>query len=655
MLVVSGPLQGRGYPLRGSSCSIGRQKDRDIQVLDLAVSRCHCQLERAPIEDPGAMPVASASAEAAAGAWRIRDLESRCGTFVNGEPVRERVLVHGDVVQVASTTFLFLLHDGGEAEAPADSHLLVQSTIQKRLEEHPLLLDASAALPSAEQERGALLQLCTAVQAARDVEALSAALLDHLMKWLPIDRCCVLVAGAGASERPSPAELEIVAARGPDAAAGAPTVSRAVLGRALAEPVALLCSDVSADPALAAAESLEAVRVRALLCVPLASRDRVLGAIYVESSRRHELVERHLDLALAAAAIAQLALANLAQLGWLRRENQRLRGQGAAARLMVGESPAMKRLHALIHRVGATSSTVLIRGESGTGKELCAHAVHSASARAEGPFVAINCATLSETLLESELFGHEKGAFTGAVARKIGKVELAHGGTLFLDEIGELPLALQARLLRVLQEREIDRVGGTKPIAVDVRIVAATNRDLEGVMRAGRFREDLFYRLNVVALSTPSLRDRREDISLLARHFARIYGDRAGRLVVGISDAARAALVAYDWPGNVRQLGNVIERALVLGSDETIQLEDLPDEVLAVRAPAAGGEGRAGAENETFHDLILATKRRLILEAYERAGDDHQRAAALLGVHANSLHRLIRTLGLKSELGKERV
>jgi transcriptional regulator with PAS, ATPase and Fis domain len=416
--------------------------------------------------------------------------------------------------------------------------------------------------------------------------------------------------------------------------------------------VALLCDDVTADPALAAAASLHGAQVRALLCVPLGNRERVLGAIYVEASRPHALVERHLDLALAAAAIAQLALATLLQLSWLREENRRLRGQGDGTLRMVGESPSMKRLHALIRRVGATTSTVLIRGESGTGKELCAQAIHAASARAEGPFVAINCATLSDTLLESELFGHEKGAFTGAVARKIGKVELAHGGTLFLDEIGELPLALQARLLRVLQEREIDRVGGTRPIVVDVRIVAATNRDLEGAMRAGRFREDLFYRLDVVTLSTPPLRERREDILLLARHFTRVCGERVGRRVVGLSDEVRAALLAYDWPGNVRQLGNVIERALVLGSDELIQLEDLPDEVLAARTPPPMGDAKS--EAESFHDVILATKRRLIVEAYERAGDDHQRAAAQLGVHANSLHRLIRTLGLKSELGKDR-
>ena len=307
----------------------------------------------------------------------------------------------------------------------------------------------------------------------------------------------------------------------------------------------------------------------------------------------------------------------------------------------------MKRLHALIQRVGPTHSTVLIRGESGTGKELCARAIHASSPRADGPFVAINCATLTETLLESELFGHENGAFTDAVARKLGKIELAYQGTLFLDEIGELPLGLQAKLLRVLQERELDRVGGTRPIPVDVRVIAATHRDLDAAIRERAFREDLFYRLNVVTLHMPALRERREDIPLLAQHFARFHAEKVGRRVVGLSDEAREALRAYDWPGNVRQLSNAIERALVLGTDEVIRREDLPDEVLAARAPSPD-DGEAG----TFEDRILATKRKLIADAYAQANGDHQTAARLLGIHPNSLHRLVRNLGMRSELGK---
>jgi transcriptional regulator with GAF, ATPase, and Fis domain len=642
MIGISGPVQGRTFLLEKTTCSIGRHSNCDVQLLDIAVSRCHCEIVH--------------TVDARGDLWSIRDLDSRYGTFVNGQPVRERVLAHGDLVQVAGTSLLFLLDDSTARNAapPAslNSEIAAQSTLQKRLEDNPILQAVQPAArgepATAAEELAALLRLCTSVQAARDVESLARAVLESLFAWLPADHGCVLVAAAGAGTRPDVADLRVVATRtlGPDGAAE-PRVSHTVLARVLAGPVAVLCADVSADPALAGADSLDGARAHALLCAPLAGRERVLGAIYLASGPGPAFIERHLDLTQAAAAIAALALDNIHYLEWLRTENRRLRGPASSSQGIVGESAVMQRLHAMIQRVAATSSTVLIRGESGTGKELCAQAIHAASARRDGPFVAINCATLSDTLLESELFGHEKGAFTGAVARKIGKVEAADKGTLFLDEIGELPLALQARLLRVLQEREVDRVGGTRPIAVDVRIVAATNRDLEAAMRTGRFRDDLFHRLNVVALAMPPLRDRHEDIPLLAHHFARTCAERVGRRVVGISDEARDALVRYDWPGNVRQLSNAIERALVLGSDELIRVEDLPDEVLAVQSPARD------ARPESFHDTILAAKRTLIRSAYQQAAGDHQLAAARLGVHPNSLHRLIRMLGLKAELGKD--
>ena len=228
----------------------------------------------------------------------------------------------------------------------------------------------------------------------------------------------------------------------------------------------------------------------------------------------------------------------------------------------------MRSLYRQIGRVAPSDSTVLITGESGTGKELVARAIHSNSPRAERPFVAINCAAITETLLESELFGHERGAFTGAIAQKKGRLETADGGTVLLDEIGELSPALQAKLLRVLQEREFERVGGTRSIAVDFRLVAATNRDLEQAIAAGTFRRDLYYRLNVVSLAVPPLRERPEDIPLLANHFARRHAANMKRRVTGVSPEALACLMAYDWPGNVRELENAIERAVVLGSTD---------------------------------------------------------------------------------------
>jgi Nif-specific regulatory protein len=255
--------------------------------------------------------------------------------------------------------------------------------------------------------------------------------------------------------------------------------------------------------------------------------------------------------------------------------------------------------------------------------------------------VAVNCAAITETLLESELFGHEKGAFTGASARKPGKFETADGGTIFLDEIGEMPASLQAKLLRVLQEREYERVGGTRPIKVNVRVIAATNRDLQTEIRTNKFREDLFYRLNVVSVRMPALRERREDVPVLSEFFASRFGQKLGRPVNGVSREAVSLLTAYDWPGNVRELENAIERAVVLGTEMTIVPDDLPGELLEM-APHSTGGPEVG-----YHAAVREAKRQIILRAIEQAGGSQKDAARLLEVNPTYLSRLIRNLDLK--------
>jgi Nif-specific regulatory protein len=307
---------------------------------------------------------------------------------------------------------------------------------------------------------------------------------------------------------------------------------------------------------------------------------------------------------------------------------------------MVGESPRMREVYQFIGRAAPTTSTVLIKGESGTGKELVARAIHLNSARSQNPFVAINCAVLSETLLESELFGHEKGAFTGAITQKKGKLEAATGGTVFLDELGELAPALQAKLLRVLQEREFERVGGTRSIKVDIRLIAATNRDLEQAIKAGAFRQDLYYRLNVLSLTMPALKDRRDDIPLLAGYFAMRFSTKAGRALKGVSPEARKCLMQYDWPGNVRELENAMERAVVLGTTELIQPEDLPEALLEQQAVP-------GVQVTEYHQAVKETKRKLVLKAFQEGDGNYAQTARILGIHPNNLHRLIRSLDLK--------
>jgi transcriptional regulator with PAS, ATPase and Fis domain len=308
---------------------------------------------------------------------------------------------------------------------------------------------------------------------------------------------------------------------------------------------------------------------------------------------------------------------------------------------MVGASPAMRKVFEFIRRVAPTDSTVLIQGESGTGKELVAHAIHSNSPRAERPFVAINCAAIAETLLESELFGHEKGAFTGAVTQKKGKVEVAEGGTLFLDEVSELAPGLQAKLLRVLQEREFERVGATRPIKLDIRLMAATNKCLPDAVKAGTFRNDLFYRLNVVALTMPALRERREDISLLADHFIAKTSRKCRVRARPLSPEALSCLMQYEWPGNVRELENALERALVLGSTDSILPDDLPEAVLEAYSSAP-------ASATKYHGTIKEAKKQLVLQALQQANGSYLEAAKALGMHPNSLLRLIRNLDLKA-------
>jgi transcriptional regulator with GAF, ATPase, and Fis domain len=380
------------------------------------------------------------------------------------------------------------------------------------------------------------------------------------------------------------------------------------------------------------------------IAVPLYARDDVAGLLAVWfAPGEFDNLAAHRDTLTAVATLASAALENVRDLERLRTENALLRAHIDPAQAgMVGESPAIQKLLQTIARVAPQQSSVLVLGETGAGKELVARALHRLSPRAAKPFVAINCAALSETLLESELFGYERGAFTGAVAQKKGRLETAEGGTVFLDEIGELAPLLQAKLLRVLQEREFERVGGTRTLPLDVRVIAASNRDLAAEVRRGAFREDLYHRLNVVALRVPPLRERPGDILPLARHFLGSFAARCRRRVAGISPEAERCLMAYGWPGNVRELENAMERAVVLGESEVILPVDLPETVVNPEA--------AGTDAGSLAGSIEQSKRELILAAWRATGGNHNETAARLNIHPNSLRRMIRVLGLKDSL-----
>ena len=308
-------------------------------------------------------------------------------------------------------------------------------------------------------------------------------------------------------------------------------------------------------------------------------------------------------------------------------------------RMVAGQSEQIRRALDWAKKAAPSKSTVLLLGESGTGKEIFARAVHRWSDRSDKPFVAINCVGLSKELLESELFGHERGAFTGALQLKKGKMELAHGGTVFLDEVGDISTELQTKLLRFLQEREFERVGGTKPISVDVRIIAATNRNLDDAVLKGRFREDLFYRLNVVAISLPSLRERRKDIPGLAEYFLKKFADETKKNFTRITDDAHKKLIGYHWPGNVRELANVIERAVVLGEGPSLTASHL-----RINDVAAATEQELAAP---YHEAIDDYRRQLIAKALAQSHGSRLAAAKMLGLQRTYLSRLIKTLGVQ--------
>ena len=309
-------------------------------------------------------------------------------------------------------------------------------------------------------------------------------------------------------------------------------------------------------------------------------------------------------------------------------------------RLVIGKSTEMKEAVDLAKKAAGSNATVLLLGESGTGKEIFARAIHNWSERKDRPFIAINSVGLSKELLESDLFGHEQGAFTGAHRRKTGKIELAHGGTIFFDEIGDISPELQANLLRFLQEREFERVGGVTPISVDVRVIAATNRDLESALKTGAFREDLYHRLNVVAIRLPPLRERREDIALLCQYFLRKYATEAHRNFTEIADEAMERIVAYNWSGNVRELANVIERAVVLGAGPMITIDELPSRIADPISPAY-------RETFSYRDGVNAARKEIVLKALSRTQGNRAAAAKLLGLESKYFLKLMKSLQIE--------
>jgi transcriptional regulator with GAF, ATPase, and Fis domain len=624
---VAGPLEGKTFPLTEEELSIGRDPSNQVSLLDSLASRRHCVVRK---DGEG---------------FLLEDLDSRNSTFVNNVPVKERRLENGDQIRIGKSVLVFQglspepSHDNSSVEVnstPVPGGATVILRKHDAIYLQPARLGALGTTERTVRDLNVLLNFSKSLNSVRGLAALQHKALEAVLEISSADRAAILLTQGG--------EEGFASVVGWDRRLGPNQhiqVSETILNQVIKENLAVLCNDVPGDEAFREAESLIEPQVRAVLAVPLEVQDKILGALYLDTASQGAHFDSGLlQLVSALGNVAALAIENASHLERLGDENRRLQQELNIQHSMVGESEPMREVYQFVSRVAGRESTVLIHGESGTGKELVARAIHSNSGRSDRPFVAINCAAIVDTLLESELFGHEKGAFTGAVGQKKGKLETAEGGTVFLDEVGELAPSLQAKLLRVLQEREFERVGGTRPIKLDIRLITATNVDLNEASRTGKFRQDLYYRLNVVSIKVPPLRERPEDIPMLAAFFTARYSERVKRPVAGISPKARACLLRYPWPGNVRELENAIERAVVLGSTELILPEDLPDSILEETASSSGEPITA------LHDGIREAKKKLIEQAIEQANGNYTEAAGILGVHPNHLFRLIRTLNL---------
>jgi Nif-specific regulatory protein len=644
---------GDVFPLLSEQiCSLGRASSNRIVLKDDLCSREHAEV----CYDEGR--------------WRLRDLDSLNGTRLNGLPVEgERELAPNDEVQLGHTRFLFVEDMASLPDLPRPGELPGGLSIKKRIGQTrfltpvPPLPDAVGG-PVGHRPRHALsrdlsllYRLALDMAAAATYEELCRLVLDSLLEAIPAEVGAVLTTaaepfkeeGVTTIERPGArsqrgADLEVTAHRhrDPNIRAYAP-VSEYVSIEVLSGREAVLAEDVARDRHLRTRESLSDLGATSLICAPVLHEDRVLGLIHLYCTDPHKALDSE-DLEFSVAVAKQLgnAVHQLRLRESLTAENRSLRDQLRVESELVGESRALREVESQISRVAGTNAACLIRGESGSGKELVARALHTSSLRKQGPFICLNCAAITESLLESELFGHEKGSFTGATDKKVGKFEAANHGTIFLDEIGEMAVGAQAKLLRVLEGHPFERVGGGTPIKVDVRVVAATNQPLEQAVRDGRFRRDLFFRLQVVEIRVPPLRERKSDVALLAEHFLRKFVRETGRRIRGFTPAALAKMTEYHWPGNVRELRNVIERAVALGQGPVLDVNDIWLSSLEMNTPGSAGSP------PPYEPLPLEeVEKRHILHTLAHTDWNKSQAAAILNIERSTLDRKIKGYGLK--------
>jgi Nif-specific regulatory protein len=633
---------GDVFPLSvGERHTLGRATTNRIVLKDDLCSREHAEIYFAE------------------GRWRLRDLNSLNGTRLNGERLdSDWELAPGDEVHLGRTRLLFVEEMGQLPDMPAVPRSEDGVSIKKRLGQTRFLTPipseggaagaatgdttTTAALPasrhSLSRDLSLLYRLALDMGSASTYADLVRIVLDGLLEAVPAEVGAILSVKEGR-------DLEVTAHRhrDPSVRTYAP-VSEFLTNEVLASREAILAEDVARDRYLRNRDSLTHLGATSLICAPVAFGDKVLALIHLYCTDPHKaLTAEDLEFTVAVAKHLGGAIHQMNRQASLSNENRFLRDQLRVESELVGTSPPMRAIESQIGRVAGTNATVLIRGESGAGKELVARAIHYSSQRKDGPFVCLNCAALTETLLESELFGHEKGAFTGATEKKIGKFEAADHGTIFLDEIGEMNSGTQAKLLRVLEGHPFERVGGHTAIRVDVRVVSATNQALEQAIQNGAFRRDLFFRLQVIEIRVPPLRERLEDVPLLADHFLKRFVRETGRKIRGFTPTAMKKMESYHWPGNVRELRNVVERAVALGLGPMIDASDI-----WLSSLEAGGPMPLPAATPVYQAVSLEeVEKEHILRTLEYTDWNKSQAAAILHIERSTLDRKIKLYELK--------
>jgi transcriptional regulator with GAF, ATPase, and Fis domain len=584
--------------------------------------------------------------------WEIRDLGSRNGTAVDGRVLTgPHPLRYGELIQVTACQATFV--DGLAEALPATSDLHPLSD-SGRSEQMTGELDG---VPTIVQQSGLdpwSMGLALEIAQQRTWQEACEVALQNLLQRLAhpaggIVRLESPLTVAGSP--PTHPRLTILAARERPGKAYH-RVSDFLAQSVISDRKGVLARNIQHDPQLHDAQGSQTTSTASVLCVPIASAQQLYGLIHVYSRADEPmLMPPDLETALAVAHMLAAAYHHFENSSKLQKrlqasqhEVKRLRVQLADHDRqfdMIGQSPALQRLRSQLERVAGTQANVLLRGESGVGKEIAARYIHRLSKRADRPFIAINCGALTPSLLESELFGHEKGAFTGATERKLGKFELAHGGTLLLDEVGEMSPEIQVKFLRALEGQPFERVGGQQAIHADVRVIAATNRDLEAAVRQGTFRSDLYFRLRVVEISCPSLRERREDILPIAVHFLHLFRAQSGQGPGDFSPRAKELLLAYSWPGNIRELRNSVERAHVLASGALAEPEDLALSELGLSS--ANASATILAEPAAYQEKSLeAVERDHILATLQFTAGQKSRAAMILGIERSTLDRKLK-------------